>query len=403
MVIVIVITALIAHWNSFIRSPISYQNRNVATKLDDSSSMISSDTNKTTSVLVPAEQIKVTSSDFESVPSSDSFILVYDNNEQEEKLFLSSLDDNDDRKEECTLLPDLSSFDNPGEVNSLRRTLGLEKPTCYTQYLPVFENYTRIRLSNVKQHLSLHIPKTGGTSLCQLARSHNISTPKTNNCYEFYRFNPIWCCFKFGDRQAWHHKNGTLACDALDNKLSNFAFTMNENYLDHPLCMNDKIHSVLLREPIERGLSQERHVRGFNSQNPMLPNVLSVRLNMTRNNYMTWALAIGSINTTSKVTTKPDRDLLEVAKTTLLQLDFLYDPLSSRDEECNSAILKLMNFNSTKLQHTNKAKTPKLSENITREQYTEWNALDIELYQYATKLMELDCNFFLRLVNETES
>ena len=167
--------------------------------------------------------------------------------------------------------------------------------------------------------------------------------------------------------------------------------------------MNDKIHSVLLREPIERGLSQERHVRGFNSQNPMLPNVLSGRLNMTRNNYMTWALAIGSINTTSKVTTKPDRDLLEVAKSTLLQLDFLYDPLSSRDEECNSAILKLMNFNSTKLQHTNKAKTPKLSENITREQYTEWNALDIELYQYATKLMELDCNFFLRLVNKTES
>ena len=123
MVIVIVITALIAHWNSFIRSPVSYQNRNVATKLDDSSSMISSDTNKTTSVLVPAERIKVTSSDFEAVPSSDSFFLVNDNNEQEEKLFLSSLDDIDDRKEECTLLPDLSSFVNPGEVNSLRRTL----------------------------------------------------------------------------------------------------------------------------------------------------------------------------------------------------------------------------------------------------------------------------------------
>ena len=363
--VMIVLTALFACWDSSkVISHISYQKKmDGVVKMDNSSE--SSDKNET---------------------------------KHHRDALADKQDEESLNEEECTL-PELSSFDNPGEVNSLRRRLGLEKPRCYAQYLPVFANYTRDRLSKVKSHLSLHIPKTGGTSLCQLARSLNISTPKPNNCFEYYHFKPIWCCFKLEDRKEWIDNTTLAACDALDNKLSPFTFTMNENYLDHALCMNNMIYSVLLREPIERGLSQERHMRGFHSINPMPPEVFSVRLNLARNNYMTWAIAIGSVNTSSKVTTLPDRELLEVAKSTLLKLDFLLDPLSARNQKCTSAILNLMNFQGTTLPHTNKAKTPKLPQNVTRDQYIEWNALDIELYEYAKKLMELDCNFFLRLEN----
>ena len=81
----------------------------------------------------------------------------------------------------CDPLPLLSSFNNPGDVNKLRRTIGLNNMSCYTQHLPVFANYTKQRLAKVKNQLILHIPKTGGTSLCSLAKSLNKHVPE-NNC-----------------------------------------------------------------------------------------------------------------------------------------------------------------------------------------------------------------------------
>lgn len=284
---------------------------------------------------------------------------------------------------ECHPLPQLLAL-NPGEVNTLRRTLGLENPTCYEHYLPVFAEYSRNRQVNVKKHISLHIPKTAGTSLCSLAKSLEKEVPPTNNCFESRHFYPLWCCHnKFEDRKG-------LGCDEIDNLPS---FTMNENYLDHPLCLENRIYSVLLRSPIERALSQERHLGSFARRNAWKNNdteIFSARLMLAQNNYMTWALAIGSTGHTHKVTTLPNRDLLNVAKKTLLQLDFLLDPLHQR-HECITATLGLMDFENTMLPHKNKDHKP--PHNVTREK--ELNALDIELYQYATKLMELDCNFIL--------
>ena len=81
----------------------------------------------------------------------------------------------------CDPLPLLSSFNNPGDVNKLRRTIGLNNMSCYTQHLPIFANYTKQRLAKVKNQLILHIPKTGGTSLCSFAISLNKNVPE-NNC-----------------------------------------------------------------------------------------------------------------------------------------------------------------------------------------------------------------------------
>ena len=107
------------------------------------------------------------------------------------------------------------------------------------------------------------------------------------------------------------------------------------------------------------------------------------------------------------------RELLEVAKSTLLKFDFLFEPSSfQNNEECNHAILILLmgldtmplqrqrhggNWNVSEFPRTNGGdQWPKLVHNLPREQYEEWNALDIELYQYAKRLMEeLDCKFFL--------
>lgn len=329
----------------------------------------------------------------------------------------------------------LLSFDNPGEVNSLRRTMGIEKPACYERHLPFFANYTKHRLDNVKNHLVLHIPKCGGTSLCTLAKRYNKSVPDKftvpkggNNCVEMEHLYPLWCCgddwperkgwFDDGDNVVMNTTTTTsslMMCDAFEKGL--LPFTMNENYLDHPLCMNNRIYTILIREPIERTLSHEKHLGAF-YVNGMDPNDYSIRLNLVRNNYMTWALAIGSTNSTTNArkVTMPlphsrQRELLEVAKSTLLKLDFLFEPSSfQNNEECNHAILTLLmdtmpfqgqrhggNWNVlSEFPRTNGGdQWPKLVNNVPREQYEEWNALDIELYQYAKRLMELDCKFFL--------
>jgi len=303
---------------------------------------------------------------------------------------------------DCPPAPDLSSLD-AGAINRLRRSIGIENPACYARYLPLFAEYMKNRLTMNPHHLSLHIPKTGGTSLCKLARSLNKVTPKTSNCWERKHFRPIWCCHDFEDREEWS-SNVTTACDVLNSTLP--SFTMNENYLDHPLC-DKRIYSVLLRNPIERARSQERHLgffdlkRGQAEVNSSNDDFLA-RLNLTRNNYMTWALAVGSIDGPGKLTALPQHNLLEIAKRTLLQIDFLLDP--SQNQKCNKATLSLMGFGNTTLPHANEHKNrfPELQHNISHDIYKVWNALDIELYHYAQRLIELDCEFFLNwMIDDT--
>ena len=91
--VMIVLTALFACWDSSkVISHVSYQKMDGVVKVDNSSE--SSDNNETKH-------------------HRDALA----DKQEEESL----------NEEECTL-PELSSFDNPGEVNSLRRRLGLEKP-----------------------------------------------------------------------------------------------------------------------------------------------------------------------------------------------------------------------------------------------------------------------------------
>eukprot|EP00581_Thalassiosira_minuscula_P029244 CAMPEP_0183787682 /NCGR_PEP_ID=MMETSP0739-20130205/67669_1 /TAXON_ID=385413 /ORGANISM="Thalassiosira miniscula, Strain CCMP1093" /LENGTH=287 /DNA_ID=CAMNT_0026031773 /DNA_START=181 /DNA_END=1041 /DNA_ORIENTATION=+ len=68
-------------------------------------------------------------------------------------------------------------------LNKLRRELAMANQDKYEEYHSLFAAEFRKRLEQVKKQMVLHIPKTGGTTLCQLAKSHGVSTTKTDNCW----------------------------------------------------------------------------------------------------------------------------------------------------------------------------------------------------------------------------
>lgn len=282
-----------------------------------------------------------------------------------------------------------SSFCNPvihintsadaGSVNKLRRELmsSNDTYTCYEQYFVQFASYFAHRLLTVKKHLNLHIPKTGGTSFCQMVKDNNITSPP-GNCYQRIHFIPLWCCYKWVDRKNFDSTTtnskallsnttttptiATTRCDIFDKNLP-FQFVMNENYLDHPLCHGTHIYSLLLRAPTERVMSQERHFLSFvNSKNSNMSNeAISGRLGVIRNNYMLWSITSGLVNAASgyaRLNFVPQRKHLSIAKDIISRMDFLLELTPPRywnhrtstvilAEECIPTMLQLMKFGGT--------------------------------------------------------
>lgn len=290
---------------------------------------------------------------------------------------------------------------DPGKVNQLRRKLASNDPSCYEHHLSAFVTYFRNRLDNVKKHLNLHIPKSGGSSLCQLARSSNKTTPP-GNCYQRKYFIPLWCCYKWLDRPNWPKNN---SCDALDEQL-HFGFTMNENYFDYPLCMNSHLYSILLRAPTDRAMSQERHFMSFSDKN-MSMEAAAGRLEVIRKNYMSWSLTSGLVASESRLNFVPTRKHLSVAKDTISRLDFLLElappksskvkPADANRTRCLPTIMKFMGFGNATMNNLNVAKGRGNTLEYNRSQYYKWNILDVELYRYAVKLAKLDCDFYIRI------
>lgn len=284
----------------------------------------------------------------------------------------------------------------------LRRALAAEVRTCYEHHFSEFAEYTKARLKAVKRHLSLHIPKAGGTSLCDLAKSAGMKTPESNNCWEENHGYPLWLISKFVDRREW-----TIGCDD-PSRCDEFVdaevpeFTMNENYLDHPL-LAERLYSVVLREPIDRAMSQERHLGMYRKSrvNKMRlgssnSTVYDARVELARHNYMTWALAVAKTEPFGKrVPLLPRREHLEVAKVTLSQFDFLLE--LSQNSTCEKIILKKLGMGDSEIGRGRTSVGSKLGQSQDRGSYASWNDLDIELHQYARRLMELDCEFFLLL------
>jgi hypothetical protein len=218
----------------------------------------------------------------------------------------------------------------------------------------------------------------------------------------------------------------TTNCDIFDKKLP-FQFVMNENYLDHPLCLTTHLYSLLLRPPTERVMSQEKHFLSFvNSKNSNMSNdAIRGRLGIIRNNYMLWSITSGLVNSGSgyaRLNFVPQRKHMSLAKDVISRLDFLLELTPPRHwkhssstvelvEECIPTMLQLMGLgsrtnnvssssSSLTTTHTNAGMGHTNTLQYNRSQYYKWNILDVELYQYAIKLAKLDCDFFLRFMKE---
>jgi hypothetical protein len=310
--------------------------------------------------------------------------------------------DTDSEKRDCKQKLMTAILDSdPGNVNSFRRRLAMEDSTCYEQSFSSLARHFINRLNTVKPHLHLHIPKTGGTSLCSLARLHKNTTNATlYNCWQPGIFYPVWCCYAFKERKGLlDYDNATCDVFLENNPLPEFV--MNENYLDYPLCSTHRIYSVALRDPIDRAMSHERHLDHFRSKFPnkthFLVRVFNERVELGHNNYMTWALSSGANKAGSRLSLVPQREHLEIAKETLLHLDFLLE--FSHNETCDDVILNLMGFNTSAFGRENEKHHRTYTEGNLKpyDYHQERNALDLELYRHAQLLMDIDCEFFARL------
>ena len=295
-----------------------------------------------------------------------------------------------------------SSSTGAENANTMRRMIALSpgnNTSCYKQYLQMFVNYTLNRIRRVKhRHINLHIPKSGGTSLCQLAKQYSNKNTKfttgNSGCWEGGHFLPLWCNPAFvpgGDREDWLSEADASLCDVMDRTLP--TFVMNENYLDHPLCTHQRMYSIVLRDPADRVMSHERHLLYLERENE------EERLKLIRNNYIVWALSSGATTEHGKrLSVVPVREHLEIAKDTLLKFDFLLDLSTlAQNETCYKNMLDLMGLAPNEQnppQHDMKGIGTGEEIAFSREEYRRLNLLDIELYEYAQRIITHDCEFY---------
>jgi hypothetical protein len=282
----------------------------------------------------------------------------------------------------------------PDGINQFRQRLAIEDPTCYERSFAQLAANFIDRLENVTAHLNLHIPKAGGTTLCQLATLHKRVLKQWGNCWERKHFYPAWCDFDFNAREGM-----------LDNKTCHAAymerpelpeFVMNENYLDLPMCPYQRIYSMVIREPVDRAMSNERTLQAFIRKSTEV--TFLQRTELVRHNYITWALSAGAAGE-PRFQLVPHEDQLDIAKDTLSRFDFFID--FTMNHTCLRATLELMGFPNTTIGHARKRQGEAYSSQVKpREIYQLWNLLDLQLYEYAQQLMDIDCQFFLRMKRE---
>ncbi|KAL7470827.1 hypothetical protein ACHAXS_011106 [Conticribra weissflogii] len=274
----------------------------------------------------------------------------------------------------------------PGEINRLRRNIALGNPSCYERHFATFADHFKKRITNTKRHLFLHVPKTGGTSICELAEKSGKEVIRDNetNCWEREHFWPLWCCYEFSARPSFG------SCREFDGTLPEFV--MNENFLDYPLCMENRIYSTLVRDPVDRVISHQVHLRQLDQGN-----TFHDRLNLGVFNHFNWALTAGlHLNKSNPIFFSPVRENLEIAMDTMSRFDFIIDLF--HNVTCNLKVMNFLGFGHLiEMPRKNKLNGTKSRVVVDRQMLEDFNSLDRELYDYALKIVGVDCEFFLRL------
>jgi hypothetical protein len=296
-----------------------------------------------------------------------------------------------------------SSTSTAADVNKFRRELMIHNQECFQEHAHLFKEHFISRLA-LKQ-LMLHIPKAGGSSICEASRR-----PKSkfgHNCHEqFENFCPLWCCCE---------RRKSTSCDQLKktSETAHIEFIMTENALDAHFC-DEFTYSALLREPVSHAMSQTNaFLNWVKKGSKKEPPITISRLQLASQNYQTWALSAGTDPEMKECyETKPwydcvpigiERRHLEIAKSKLISMDYIVD-LGYHDKHCLRKLftkLKIGNETTGEVNTKHETKTVstgrKYSDYFDTATYTSLNNLDIELYKFAGELMDVDCIFIQSL------
>jgi hypothetical protein len=266
-------------------------------------------------------------------------------------------------------------------LNWIRRNITLEHPEC----LNFFQNFFFNETLKIKPIFHLHIPKTRGSSLCELARFNEFFKNEfTNqnfgdNCWH-KRMAPYWVCGKPPKK--------IFGCTELAQV--NAFFVGNERWMDYE---NDSVfcpsHKYLIttREIISHRMSHIENLKRFGHKDPS-----SDRFQIVSQNYFTWALLAGKEENPLKF--RPNMTHLEEAKNILISFDFILD-VKQNQAQCEKNILSLLNFKiNTTMPFKNKNKNKKYVQKYNQTFLKQSNTLDLELYEFIKKLIKIDCEYF---------
>lgn len=315
---------------------------------------------------------------------------------------------------------------DPMQVNVLRRSLMQHQPRLFEQHFAEFaEAFFTSRPRH--RHMNLHIPKAGGTSLCDYVKKYGNWTlfSGSNNCF-LPETCPLWCCCL---------ARRSRRCSTYQQEsYSNVTFLLNENWMDAQLCPDQFVYSMILRDPIGRSMSHLNHFLKFMLRLPGQTNadLVGQRLQLVQSNYMTWSLAaeamIQASSNDNEVTYPLEfrpttHEHLQAALDQLERIDFLVDlsylgvvTVNNRALSCNTAILTTMgiyknwqdglsssrvpkSMREPRMKRTNIA-TQNYKKAYNRDEIAHANSLDVALYERALEIIALDCQFFGRLLEQ---
>jgi len=306
------------------------------------------------------------------------------------------------------------------EINALRRRLALgvlvtseqdsnhdRNNNCYRALLPRFRNHTLARRHQARI-FHLHIPRTGGKTLCKIVRSSNITFYEdSNNCW-FKSFYPWWTRFEGMQRYT--------PCSALPR----LQFIANERWLDHhddnrnnktaskaattPFCQSHNF-IVTLREPVSHRMSMNK--------NPDYRN--NYHREVLAKNYFTWALLAGRelannkdrIQRTLRPQYRPSPEDISAAKEILLGFDYILDWSALEDHplNCSDTIMVLNGLLKPSQLPPEEIKIDRAKDyrgRFNRSKIADSNGIDIELYNYAKELMRVDCEYYDYVLRYTQ-
>ena len=289
----------------------------------------------------------------------------------------------------CESIPDMVAGNlSHAKINSLRRQLMIKDTECFQTHAALFMDVFQHRL--LTKHVMLHIPKAGGTSICDNVKQERTLVSPGGNCWK-EDFCPLWC--------GCEHPQ-TTTCPSL-NKWS-ADFVMNENWLDG-FCDHHS-YSILIREPMARTMSHINHfLNAVVSRGEHFYGTTNWRLSLIQSNYMTWALtAFSAMNTETETDTDtetqhqhpsafhPGEEHLPIAMAGNIKMDYIVN-LEYPNDTCTSLLLHNMRIKN-KIRHSNSAHVDYTKE-YSRVNIAEMNELDIQLYNFANVLIGVDCTF----------